>query len=227
MDYIPRHVSITPIQELVDSPTKAISECVSDRFHHVVIDLETLSLRTDAAIVSIGAVALDSNLKVCGQFHCHVDIQECLAQGMRVDADTLSWWIAQEEMIRNSLHTKGFSLDLAIDSFSWWLNIGNEECDPRSRCQIWANGPEFDCSILKEAFFRIYSNQRRSFSIWNYQNVQSIRTLWLLNEKFKLGCKYTDDLPKHNALFDAYREALFVRDVLRALGRISRRSCGK
>lgn len=206
---------LTPIEKLVNDIVPAVNESASDYFQHVIIDLETLSLRTDAAIVSIGAVALDEDLEVCGQFYCPVDVSACLNYKMSVDAATLRWWLTQEKEAQNALLYEAAPLSNALMDFKCWLNHGHDGCE--TWCHIWANGPEFDCAVLNSAYHRIFPRLMESTAIWNYQNVQSIRTLWLLNEELKLGCKYIDSLPKHNALFDAYREAMFVRDVYRAL----------
>lgn len=206
---------LTPIEKLVNDSVPAVNESASDYFQHVVLDLETLSLRTDAAIISIGAVALDKDLEVCGQFYCPVDIQSCLKHKMRVDACTLRWWLTQERESQNALLYGAAPLTNALVEFNCWLNHGDDGCE--TWCHIWANGPEFDCAVLNDAFHRFLPRRMESTPVWNYQHVQSIRTLWLLNEDLNLGCKYMDNLPKHNALFDAYREAMFVRDVYRAL----------
>lgn len=215
MYLIPQSKTITPISILAESPSQSISESSSSDFHHVVIDLETLSLRTDAAIVSIGAVALDKNLEVCGQFYCPVEIQSCISHKMRVSASTLRWWLTQDQEVKKAALNGDIPIFNAIREFVVWLNDGEQWKE--AQCHVWANGPEFDCAVLINAYFQVFPYYAQETAMWNYRKVQSLRTLWLLNEDLNLGCKYMDNLPKHNALFDAYREAMFVRDVLRAL----------
>lgn len=60
--------------------------------HHVMTDLETLSLRADAAILSIGACTFssdpDSLPRMC--FAANVDLQSCVDAGLHVDMKTVA-----------------------------------------------------------------------------------------------------------------------------------------
>ena len=62
---------------------------------HVVLDLETLSTRSNAAIVSIGAVAIE-NLEVVDEFYVNVDPSTCKEAGLHIDPLTVEWWAEQD-----------------------------------------------------------------------------------------------------------------------------------
>ena len=52
----------------------------------IMLDLETLSTKPNAAIISIGAVDLDDAKNL---FYCVVDAESCVAVGLQKDQDTI------------------------------------------------------------------------------------------------------------------------------------------
>lgn len=68
---------------------------------NVVVDVETMSLRPDAAIVSLAAVPFDPECSLEGTpfleegFYEVVNATTCALYGMRFDMDTVSWWAAR------------------------------------------------------------------------------------------------------------------------------------
>lgn len=68
---------------------------------HVMIDLETLSSKSNAAIVAIGAVMFDA-YGPHSNFYCQVDAKDCQRRGMDIDADTVMWWFKQSQAARDA-----------------------------------------------------------------------------------------------------------------------------
>ena len=51
---------------------------------HIVVDLETLSTRSNACIISIGAVRIE-NLEIVDEFFVNVDPATCKDAGLHID----------------------------------------------------------------------------------------------------------------------------------------------
>ena len=62
---------------------------------NVMLDLETLSTSTDAAVIAIGAVAFDENaVHTDESFYVAIDLNDAIYHG-HVSGDTLKWWMWQ------------------------------------------------------------------------------------------------------------------------------------
>ena len=69
---------------------------------HVMIDLETMSTRSHAAICSIGAVKFKGK-EVLDTFYCTIDAATCKAAGLHFEKSTLEWWSRQSKEARSAL----------------------------------------------------------------------------------------------------------------------------
>lgn len=162
----------------------------------VVIDLETMSTLPNAAIVSIGAVAVRDRVPV-GEFYVRVQLETALDVGCMVDGDTMEWWMRQDVDARQEVDgsQEAGSLYQALAEFEAWL----QEIAAGDRVLIWGKGPSFDCTILKNA----YQAFRRD-APWFFRNERCMRTLLDLYPE-------AGDLPfegiQHHALHDARHEA--------------------
>jgi hypothetical protein len=166
-----------------------------------MLDLETLSLRPNAAIVAIGAVEFDPESGELGrEFYCNVDAASAVAEGGHIDADTVMWWLGQEKAARLAL-TDGVrrSVGEALAMFSHFL-------DPVPYPRIWGNGAAADnvwlATMYKNAGFDLP---------WHFTNDRCYRTLKNL---------YPDVVTErtgvaHNALDDAKNQARHAIQLLR------------
>ena len=184
------------------------------------LDLETLSTRPDAAIVSIGCVAFNGD----GIHATFYEVLE-LDVGGHVDADTCAWWARQPrgavlEMLQSltSLGAKevlnfsgGFdaghplakllvkrSLTAVLLSLGEWMkeqaNIGG--------FRVWACSPSFDCVILKSAY------ERADVAVpWDYWNERDLRTLRVCSPELDIQSFHLEDEVLHHALHDALAQA--------------------
>lgn len=89
----------------------------------IVIDIETLSLRNTAAILSIGAAAITESAEPAGLFYERIDIDSCLDKGMTIDADTLAWWFKQPTKYMNISGGMG-ATDALRNLFAWIIELG-------------------------------------------------------------------------------------------------------
>jgi hypothetical protein len=112
---------------------------------HVMLDLETFGNGNDAVIVSIGAVKFNA-AEILDQFHVGVDAASCVALGLKIDADTIMWWLdpGRAEARDALLNLEQVDLASALVGFTQWLGSDVDA--------IWGNGATFDNVILRSAY---------------------------------------------------------------------------
>ena len=171
---------------------------------HIVVDLETLSTRSNACIVSIGAVRIE-NLEIVDEFFVNVDPMTCKEAGLHIQKSTVDWWAEQPKDTRQAWQKDPVPLDEALDKFQkfyGWDSI-----------PIWGYGANFDVVILENAMTLSGWNENKSEMErypWKFWDIYCLRTLMnVLNKK----------LPKannHNALDDAVAEANMLIEILKS-----------
>lgn len=156
---------------------------------NIMIDLETMSTKSNAAIVSIGAVMF-SKYGIGETFYCNVDLQSSLDYGLNIDGQTVMWWLKQKKAARKSLAHEPIDLKIAIEMFADWLDEYN--------MPVWGNGSDFDNVILANAFKAVGQDLP-----WRFRDNRCYRTV---QNQFP-------DIPidksgvSHNALDDALNQA--------------------
>jgi len=174
------------------------------------IDIETLSLKPNATILSIGAVLFDP---LTGETGAELHIACASAQGRDVDTSVLDWWAAPKQKAAKAelaafLKREPYRLDLALEKLARFI----ERHQPK---HIWGNSPSFDLAILADAY--------RQYGMpvpWPFWIERDCRTL--LN-----ACRQISgiDLKKqvetagtaHSALADAVYQARYVSAAHRLL----------
>ena len=179
----------------------------------VMIDLETLSTRANAVILTIGAIKFNrrtyfnkngetntyKDLNEKSVFYRRIKISSCKKLGMHTSQETQDWWDAQDEEVRNEAFkdVERISLKRALREFTEWF--GNSTC-------IWGNGSSFDVSIIGEAYN--LCDMKIPYKFWL---IRDLRTL------FDLGGVKMKDLPvngKHHALHDCYRQIIGLKKAI-------------
>ena len=168
---------------------------------NVMIDLETMSVAKNAAIISIGAVEFDIEKKTLGEeFSQNITLSSCVWLGMDRSAATLNWWAMDEnKAARDALTKDAISIELAIARFCQWAA---PEIIP------WSNGATFDIVILENAI-----KLCNRIVPWKYYNESCYRTFKRLYPEIVIPRQGI----KHNALHDAKHQA---RHLLAILGEL-------
>lgn len=178
---------------------------------HVMIDLETMGLRPDAAIVSIGAVRferclgedLSNDIKVLDKFHTAVSLRSCTSLGLTTDQSTVDWWQKQSAEARSSWQQDGApTLPDALSAFNAWVL----QSGPASAIAPWGNGADFDLVLLKSAFNAIGADPP-----WRYYNQKCYRTIKSIFQVAELP----RDGVYHNALDDAVHQTTVLRQIVK------------
>ena len=167
-----------------------------DTSKQIVVDLETLSIHSNACIVSIGAVLIE-DMEITDTFYINVDGRTCKEAGLHIDPDTIKWWGEQSKEAQEAWQKNPVPLQEAIDKFTLWYG--------KESIPIWGYGANFDVVILESAYRALDMNIP-----WKFWDISCLRTLMNVLDK---------RLPKannHNALDDATAEAKVLIEILKS-----------
>ena len=165
----------------------------------IMIDIETVGTNPGAAIVSIGAVRFSVDDGIDEELFLSVSLEDCQEHGLRIDAETLLWWLDQSEDARQQLKG-GIPLKDALEEL-WRFCEGTRD--------IWANSPAFDCVILEHAYEAVGMDVP-----WEFCQRRDYRTI---RDTRGVGSPMTNeqDGTEHDALDDARYQAENLIDALR------------
>lgn len=182
----------------------------------IMIDLETASTQTNAAILTIGMVCFDPfNAKdpMGEQFYLRIDPKSydtpAAKKTFDISMDTMGWWMRQSPAAqKEAFHaTPRVSVVEGIRQTHQWL---------KSHCgkltQMWAHGKDFDLPILQHAFEALGLEVP-----WTFWMTRDTRTLYDVGKIGKLPATGED----HQAIGDckkqiwgvvkAYQKLTFVK----------------
>ena len=133
---------------------------------HGMIDLETLSTRPDATVLTLGAIKFDpyTDSEPHAGLYLRVDVDEQSELSRHVDEGTLEWWGRQDEKIRDEAlgDEDRVSLNSMVKQLNKWC-VGVDT--------IWCQGPAFDIVILEE----VCKQLKRGYP-WKYWQVKDSTT---------------------------------------------------
>ena len=170
----------------------------------VMLDLETLSTRPDATILTFGACKFSpyNQEPIDKGIYFRVNVDEQIALGRHVDDNTIEWWGKQSADVYDEAFNPADRITL--EQFTQELNRFIVGCD-----NIWAQGPVFDIVILENLY-----RQMGLPCPWQFWQIRDSRTLLSSlgdpREKNKAGL--------HNALEDAVSQAQAVQYVFKQAG---------
>lgn len=172
---------------------------------NVVVDIETLSLRPDAAIISIAAVpfmldkeSLDNNDKYgytgvpafdemtkdisCPEeyapFYETIDATSCAMAGLAFDMDTVKFWSEMPDEAKSAIMEKPrVSIRQALEDFVAYLE--NLKAQHKTdELIIWIQGSDFDLPVLKNAMYKVLGLTPETLP-WKHRNIRDARTFML------------------------------------------------
>lgn len=164
----------------------------------VMVDLETLSSRSNAAIVAIGAVRFDLERgELGGEFLYNVEPDE----RFHIDGNTVMWWLSQSREAQDALliEPRG-RIEYALDLFSRWFPKG---------AAVWGNGATFDNVILRHAY--TVCGLRAP---WHYRDDRCFRTVKALLPRVM----WPEHGVAHKAVDDARAQAIYLMAAWKAGG---------
>lgn len=183
--------------------------------HRVMIDLETLGVRTTSIIIAIAAVVFKDDTPV-EVYSVNVAVAGQEDAGLTRDQSTLDFWDKPE----NREVFKTFAIN-AIPLYTTLVDLAATirlyQLD-----QFWAKGPDFDLRILENAYRALHLESEIP---WKHYQMRDVRTVEkYLNEKKsvdeikrqsvtwreQIARDYKQTICKHNPLYDCYFQMLTV-----------------
>lgn len=168
-----------------------------------MIDLETLSVENDAAIIAIGTVIFDEK-DIIGRQELLLDPR--FVPGHRSNS-TLEWWGQQDPAVFKKMMSGTLMAVEACAELGAFLD-SHKPVD-----EVWANAPQFDLIILR----RLFKVCKMEFPI-HFRNERDFRTLIQLarSHAVRVNDAYRGRIA-HSAVSDAEAQAKAVQIVLRTL----------
>lgn len=184
---------------------------------HIVTDLETLSTASNALILTIGACEFDIETGTIGEtFYRRLQIHDGTRLGFHISNSTLEWWERQsKEAYAAAFSDEGTEpVSAVLADFAKWV-IHIREKDPKLELSMWANDPDFDMVILRNACEKV-----DILPPWQYFEHRSQRTMLFVGEKY--GFNRKKSFPRsgthHNALDDAIHQSKVISTIWQKIG---------
>ena len=186
----------------------------------VVLDIETLGSVNNSVILSVGMVAVDSDVdytfkELIENGYCaKLDVKGQVDSGRKIHQDTLDWWSQQGKEAQHILKPKPDDMpwqNLRQDMITWLeaqgINI--------SKAKYYARGSHFDFAILHD-LFRITGNASSDELPWKFWNLHDSKTVVLTllgKDAWQMGVE-PEGFIHHDCLHDAAREYLLMETAV-------------
>lgn len=164
-------------------------------FPELMIDIETLSTRHDAAVIGVGAVRFNISTKQYARPFFYEEIDHVSLSDFHRDPKTLAWWAKQEKNPPNGSCT-------IHDALTKLITFINEH--PPTR--VWAKSPSFDCNIIKYACSQF--DLEWPIPFWKERDVRTLMDIANLPNSFTAT---------HNAVEDCISQIRSVTDSFNAI----------
>lgn len=197
---------------------------------HFMVDVETLSTKANAVVLSVGAVEFDPETgEIKREFYKELDLRDQTKR--HVDVSTVQWWaerckenvsnldlLAKSDKEKSSVRAALVMLDAFINEpRGKETELVRPSSSPLDRKEfkvaVWACDPDFDVAILND----MYEGEMLRYP-WRYSEPKSVRTIRLLSQIKGI------DLPKleasHNALEDCKRQVAEVSHFLQNVAKV-------
>lgn len=170
---------------------------------HVMLDLKTMGNHHNSVIVSIGAVRFEPTTGEKGESsYRKIDFASCLKLGLEVNADTIEWWMQQNEVARMKVaKVKGTHISEVLVSFAKF--IGKDD-------YIWGNSARFDIGILQNAY-----NKAEIDIPWDFKKELDVRTAMFFRQEIKAKVSWNG--PAHDPIVDCNNQIDYVSKAYQSI----------
>ena len=186
----------------------------------VSMDIETLSTRANAVVLSVGICLFDIKKVqsfdeiVEGGIELFFDTQAQVDAGRHIDQSTLDWWSKQGEAAQRVLNVDPAQQIHPRKFYGVFEKFCGDNVIQvaflQNKARWFARGPTFDMSIMDDMF--------RDFNVtspWKYWLVRDIRThLEALGLNTNLQLTRPKNMIHHNALHDAAYDVWALQQML-------------
>lgn len=174
------------------------------------IDFETLSLKHNASLLSVGVVVFDPNIvqsykemhDTCHTLSMTIDISyQNERYGRHVCPETANWWIGQNQEARDAVfNTAGVEFGVAIRTIHSWIT-GYMELEGAD--ELWSYGAASD-----HIWFESACDALRLKYPFSYKKIRCLRTV---AAELEVECPDVPQAINHHSLCDALVQAMWVQ----------------
>lgn len=174
------------------------------KFAHMCLDLETLSTRNNAVIVTIAAVKFNFNSDDVETFSVNINPRDSKSYGLDIAKDTMQWWAAQPKEAVQAWQHSQIGLEEGLDKFT-------EFCGADSYgMHFWSQGNWFDFPKLEESYIVTGKKDQIPFKYWN---VHDMRTAFYLTG---FDTRKAERIGKYHAgLDDCLTQIAWLKSVIK------------
>ena len=170
---------------------------------HVMLDCETIGIKSTAVILIIGAVKFDpKGTGIIDRLELRPTMEDQEALGRTVDEGTLQWWSTQSESAQEEAFSDRDRIPFKeamekLYKFCWNQN------------NVWSHGASFDVVLMETCWQSLGMNEP-----WKFSTVRDTRTLFDIT-----GVSLRDGgyVTTHKAVEDAARQAFIVQKAYQKL----------
>lgn len=188
---------------------------------HFVFDTETLGIREDAVILSIGIVpvvfeenATFAELVKAG-IHLKLDVESQVKRGRRIDPATVGFWKDQGEEAAHVLKpsSKDVSMEDACDIIAGFLKAkGYIE----GRSWVWSRGNAFDFGKIEHMYEMV--DRECPFPSYMERDIRTMVDCFCGTSRGRIeATRPQEGFVKHDALHDAASDAAKMNEIFHAM----------
>lgn len=180
---------------------------------NIALDIETLSKRPTAAIISIAAKAFDLTTGSINEgWSISINATSCAMYGLSFDQETIEWWSKRDEKAKMQFIEDARDLKTALYALKGYIESCKKEQEA-DEVVVWFQGTDFDIPILRNAYAVVFNDPEETVIPWKYSNVrdsrtyiiESIRAMHWVDDNPYSFIKSEGDWCKHDALSDVQK----------------------
>lgn len=171
---------------------------------NIMVDLETASIKENAAILSWAMVAFTTDGSECNiePFYKTVNLTSCFMAGMDIDRSTQDWWMKQSPESRAViLQAEGENILPVTRAAYCWLSALSE----KHALYMWCRGIDFDLPKI-EWCFRNFLEQNAPYKYYHKMDVRTVLEFMNINQS-----AFPFEGVKHHSVDDCFHDIKMVQ----------------
>lgn len=169
---------------------------------HFMLDLETMGLQPNAAVVAIGIAYFDRD-NIIDTFYTPVSLEDCKNVGLVTLKSTEDWWAKQSPEARSAWDVENPPSVLeSLGAMAKWMRSHSAEKD----IAPWGNGSDFDLVLMASMCRAV--DVETPWKYYNHHCFRTVKNIFRVAEEPRTGVY-------HHALDDAVTQAKHLQKLLK------------
>ncbi|WEM34342.1 exonuclease [Xanthomonas phage X1] len=194
---------------------------MSDAPFHLSIDTETLGMRENTVVLSIGVAAFqlvpgaknDYDKIIRDGFHVKFNVKEQIVNYKRTtDQSTIDWWKTQEPAAQKILKPSEEDVDMAsgLTMLNDWIKRSGYRWKDSF---VWSRGTYFDFPKLEHMYLQ--AGVKCGFNTWKIRDTRTMIDVLTGSEngQYEPAGGFPRNFLKHDALHDAAMDAYRMVEI--------------